>query len=108
MAVAEKEEKLFATVRVSHSSCMTHVLICLLQDKNVGLLKQALERAPRWSIKKLTETYLTLSLSDIGREVGIADEEAVRGLVVSMVRFSICEPSHNSLRVLYPLPHRGL
>lgn len=49
-------------------------------------MKQVLEYAPRWSIKKLTETYMAMSLSDIGREVGIADEEAVRLIVVSMVR----------------------
>ena len=57
----------------------------VMQDKNMGLLDQALARAPRWSIKKLTATYLTLALSDIGRAVKIDSEEEVRALILSMV-----------------------
>ncbi|EGO03156.1 hypothetical protein SERLA73DRAFT_174596 [Serpula lacrymans var. lacrymans S7.3] len=57
-------------------------------DKTLGLLSQALERAPRWSITKLTSTYLTLGLSDIGRAVGIQKEEDVRVLILSMVESS--------------------
>lgn len=41
------------------------------QDGNAGLVKQALSRAPRWAIKKLTETYLTLGLREIGAAVGV-------------------------------------
>ena len=52
----------------------------------MGLVEQALERAPRWAIKKLTATYLTLALHDIGKAVKIDDESRVRGLILSMVR----------------------
>lgn len=45
-----------------------------------------MERAPRWAIRKLTETYLTLSLPEIGRAAGIEDVEEVRRIVLSMVR----------------------
>ncbi|EIM87627.1 uncharacterized protein STEHIDRAFT_121213 [Stereum hirsutum FP-91666 SS1] len=41
------------------------------RDENAGLVKQALSRAPRWAIKKLTETYLTLGLREIGAAVGV-------------------------------------
>lgn len=51
----------------------------------MGLLNQALSRAPRWSLKKLTATYLTLGLREIGKAVGIEDEENVRSLILSMV-----------------------
>ena len=52
----------------------------------MGLVKLVLSRAPRWTIKKLTDTYLTLGLTEIGREVGVEDVEEVRRTVLSMVR----------------------
>ena len=66
------------------------------QDKTLGLLQQALERAPRWQIKKLTGTYLTLSLAEIGNAVRITDEETVRDTILSMVRRSTCIMEHLS------------
>jgi COP9 signalosome complex subunit 3 len=56
-----------------------------MQERTLGLITQALNRAPRWAIKKLTTTYLTLHLSDIGRQVGISDETEVKSLILSMV-----------------------
>lgn len=44
------------------------------------------DRAPRWAIRKLTDTYLTLSLPEIGRAAGIEDVAEVRRIVISMVR----------------------
>lgn len=52
----------------------------------MGLISQALDRAPRWAIKKLTATYLTLGLSEIGRAVKIESEDEVRAVIFSMVR----------------------
>ncbi|KAH7907115.1 hypothetical protein BJ138DRAFT_1160881 [Hygrophoropsis aurantiaca] len=69
-AIVEKEQQFFAA------------------EKNLGLISQALERAPRWSIKKLTATYLTLHLSDIGQAIGIEDINAIRALVLSMIETS--------------------
>ncbi|KII84533.1 hypothetical protein PLICRDRAFT_45885 [Plicaturopsis crispa FD-325 SS-3] len=54
-------------------------------ENNIGLLLQALDRAPRWSIKKLTATYLTLGLAEIGQAVNIDSEDAVRAIVLSMI-----------------------
>lgn len=57
-------------------------------ERTLGLITQALNRAPRWAIKKLTTTYLTLHLSDIGRQVGISDENEVKSLILSMIECS--------------------
>ncbi|KAK7063585.1 PCI domain-containing protein [Favolaschia claudopus] len=55
-------------------------------DKNLGLLMQAVERAPRWTLKKLTATYVTLGLGDIARVVGgMQTEDEVRALILSMI-----------------------
>ncbi|OCH88526.1 hypothetical protein OBBRIDRAFT_795148 [Obba rivulosa] len=54
-------------------------------DKNTGLLNQALDRVPRWIIKKLTSTYLTLSLPDIAKEIGVDSIDEVREILVDMV-----------------------
>ncbi|KAJ6541628.1 hypothetical protein B0H19DRAFT_958820 [Mycena capillaripes] len=54
-------------------------------DKNLGLVTQAIDRAPRWTLKKLTATYVTLGLGDIARVVGIQSEDEVRALILSMI-----------------------
>ncbi|GLB41148.1 putative cop9 signalosome complex subunit 3 [Lyophyllum shimeji] len=54
-------------------------------EKNTGLLQQALARAPRWTLKKLTATYVTVSLADIARAVRIESEDDVRALILSMI-----------------------
>lgn len=57
----------------------------LRQDRNVGLVKQAIQRSRGWSIKKLTETYISLSLPEIGEQIGVSDLDAVRSFVLTMV-----------------------
>jgi len=54
-------------------------------DRNLGLVTQVIDRAPRWTLKKLTATYVTLGLGDIARVVGIQSEEEVRALILSMI-----------------------
>lgn len=54
-------------------------------DDNLGLLGLVVNKAPRWAIRRLTETYLTLSLSEIGRAVGMENFEEVRRVVLSMI-----------------------
>ncbi|KAJ7508411.1 hypothetical protein B0H11DRAFT_1964831 [Mycena galericulata] len=54
-------------------------------DRNLGLVTQAIDRAPRWALKKLTATYVTLGLGDIARAVGIQSEDEVRALILSMI-----------------------
>jgi len=54
-------------------------------EKNVGLLRQAMERAPRWELKKLTATYLSLGLADIAAQIRLDGPEPVRALLLSMI-----------------------
>ncbi|KAJ7135304.1 hypothetical protein C8R46DRAFT_1114206 [Mycena filopes] len=54
-------------------------------DRNLGLVLQVIDRAPRWTLKKLTATYVTLGLGDIARVVGISSEDEVRALILSMI-----------------------
>lgn len=51
----------------------------------MGLVNQVIERAPRWLIRKLTSTYVTLGLGDIAKEIGSSNEDEVRATIVSMV-----------------------
>jgi len=39
-------------------------------DGNVGLIKQVIHHAPRWIVRKLTDTYTTLSLEEISIAIG--------------------------------------
>ncbi|KAJ3736692.1 hypothetical protein DFJ43DRAFT_518661 [Lentinula guzmanii] len=52
---------------------------------NLGLVELLVAEAPKWVIKRLTETYVTLGLAEIGRYVGIDDEQQVRALVLKMI-----------------------
>ncbi|KAG8933579.1 hypothetical protein FRC02_011594 [Tulasnella sp. 418] len=62
-------------------------------DGNVGLMKRVIQHSPRWMIRKLTDTYLTLSLEDIS--VKIANDvktatspqaiEEINALILSMI-----------------------
>jgi COP9 signalosome complex subunit 3 len=58
------------------------------QERNIGLVQQAINRASRWALKKLTATYVTLHVSDIGKAIKINSEDEVRALLLSMVRMS--------------------
>ncbi|KAK7683024.1 hypothetical protein QCA50_013696 [Cerrena zonata] len=54
-------------------------------EKNMGLINQVIQRAPRWLIRKLTSTYVTLGLGDIAKEIGSSSEDEVRATIVSMI-----------------------
>ena len=101
VALVKKESELFNDVRSCLHSFSDELreLFFFCQEKNLGLMLQAIERAPRWSIKKLTGTYLTLGLTEIGQTVGIAGEEEVRRVVLDMVKIlsrSSSPPSYTS------------
>jgi COP9 signalosome complex subunit 3 len=46
------------------------------KDGNLGLVKQTVPAAKRRSIKRLTQTYLTLSLADIAAKTGVQPDKA--------------------------------
>jgi len=55
------------------------------EEKNLGLVQLALARVPRWTLKRLTATYVTLGLAEIGKAIKIEDIEEVRALILEMV-----------------------
>jgi len=77
-------------------------------EKNVGLIQQTIDRAPRWLIKKLTATYLTLSLADIAQEVEIETEDEVRDIILDMIDsddISASISADGTVTFSDPLPH---
>ena len=54
----------------------------------MGLVQQVLDCAPRWLIRKATQTYLTLGIADIAKETGNPDLDQNRAIVLSMVSVS--------------------
>ncbi|KAF8607339.1 hypothetical protein BDV93DRAFT_468076 [Ceratobasidium sp. AG-I] len=70
---------------VNPNEMPTSDLETFTKDNNFGLLKQALARIPYWAVHKLTKTYVSLSLGEIGEAVKISDEAAVRALVQTMI-----------------------
>ncbi|KAG6819781.1 hypothetical protein H0H93_008696 [Arthromyces matolae] len=67
------------------NDCAHREATLFANEKNVGLIQQALARAPRWTLKKLTATYVTLSLSDIAKAIRIESEDEVRELLLDMI-----------------------
>jgi hypothetical protein len=64
---------------------------------------QAIDRAPRWALKRLTATYVTLGLSDIARAVNIESEDEVREVVLSMVGASHNSHLHVTHTYIHPI-----
>ncbi|KAL1751161.1 hypothetical protein FB107DRAFT_294112 [Schizophyllum commune] len=56
-----------------------------VEENTFSLMQLALDAQPKWALKRLTETYVTLRLADIGREIGVKEEGEVRALVLSMI-----------------------
>ena len=54
-------------------------------DTNLGMALRLPRAMVKHVIRKLTSTYITLSLSDIARQAGLADEGEAEALVVDMV-----------------------
>lgn len=54
-------------------------------DSNVGLVRQCKAKLSRRNIKRLTETFLTLSLDDIAKRVKLVDGAAAEVALVGMI-----------------------
>ena len=67
-ATAEDASKFTAKIE-EHAAVFT-------KDSNLGLVKQTVPAAKRLSVKRLTQTYLTLSLADIASKTGLAADKA--------------------------------
>ena len=51
----------------------------------MGLVKQTLAAMKRQRVKKLTLTYLTLSLADIAEKTGLESQQVAEATVLDMV-----------------------
>jgi len=74
----------------THSSedfknCMINHTDVLLKDNNLGLVKQVLHSLTNDNITKLTKTYITLSLKNIGEKAKISESE-VELRILKMIR----------------------
>lgn len=107
--IIEKAGEVFASVISFFPIRVTQLFTRFLQDKNMGLVRLALERARRWAIRRLTETYISISLAEIGNTVGLVDDvEAVRTIVQSMVRrFSLTSQSFLQVHLSSSMISRG-
>ncbi|CAK0785025.1 hypothetical protein CVIRNUC_008230 [Coccomyxa viridis] len=55
------------------------------EDGNAGLVKQALAARQMRQTQRLTQTYLTLSLADIARQIGLASPQQAEQHILRMV-----------------------
>ncbi|CEO96941.1 COP9 signalosome complex subunit 3 [Plasmodiophora brassicae] len=57
----------------------------LADDKNLGLAKQAMKSLRKRQVRKLADSYLTLSLVDVAEAAGVASQDAAQALVFEMI-----------------------
>jgi len=55
-------------------------------DKNLGLVEQVLQAQTRTNIKRLTKTFVTLSLADVASRVGLESPERAELELVEMIK----------------------
>lgn len=55
------------------------------QDQNFGLIKQCINALKRRNIKKLTDTYMTLSLSDIAKQAKLESVQEAEQELLKMI-----------------------
>lgn len=55
-------------------------------DNNLGLVRQVIEAQTRTNIKRLTKTFVTLSLSDVASRVGLESPARAESEIVEMIR----------------------
>lgn len=71
------------SARCSRQSCtevtLLHACFCSCavhwQDTNMGLVRQVVASLVKRNIQRLTQTYMTLSLTDIASSVGLASAQ---------------------------------
>ncbi|KAG9508932.1 COP9 signalosome complex subunit 3, partial [Fragariocoptes setiger] len=55
------------------------------RDENMGLIKQCLAAVHKRNIKRLTRTFLTLSLTDVANHVGLTGEKEAESYIFQMI-----------------------
>lgn len=57
-------------------------------DKNFGLIKQCMAALARNNILRLTDTYLTLSLTDLAKATNVKSAKEAEKILIRMVIFN--------------------
>ena len=57
-----------------------------IADNNMGLVRQVMSSQVRSSIRRLTRTFITLSLADLATRVGLSSPQEVEAELVSMIQ----------------------
>lgn len=55
------------------------------RDENLGLVKQCLAQVRKRNIKRLTKTFVTLSLRDVANHVGLETEREAEAFILDMI-----------------------
>jgi len=66
-------------------SAVTKYQELLTQDNNMGLVQQVVASQTRTSIRRLTRTFITLSLGDLANRVGLVSPQEVEKEIVGMI-----------------------
>ena len=56
-----------------------------VQDQNLGLVSQVVESQTKTNIKRLTKTFLTLSLVELANKVGLSSTVEAERLIMDMI-----------------------
>ena len=57
-----------------------------MADQNMGLVKQVQKSLTKMVIKRLTKTFLTLSLQELANRVGLQSTNEVEKILVTMIQ----------------------
>ena len=75
------------------------------QDNNYGLVKQVVSSQTRSNIRRLTRTFITLSLSDLAVRVGLNSPALVEAELVKMIQSgSIQATISHQVWILHVMP----
>jgi len=77
--------KQYPTIRGQLQEVFIKEIESVREEGNAGLLHIALARAPRWTLKNLMNTYLSLPLKQVVSSTDLASEAEAKELILSMI-----------------------
>jgi len=77
--------KQYPTIRGQLQEVLAKEIDAVREEGNAGLLDIALARAPRWTLKNLVNTYLSLPLKQVVSSTELPSEAEAKQLILSMI-----------------------
>jgi len=77
--------KQYPTIRGQLQEVIVKEMDSIREEGNAGLLDIALARAPRWTLKNLMNTYLSLPLKQVVSSTDLPSETEAKALILSMI-----------------------